>query len=155
MPGRDVCPRHRATDGAAGRVPGLTPDIPLKRGGELAGHRDRVLEQVEDGTVLVDRRGELGVAFRTLRSGHRHLDPDRGEAGPHGVVQAEEAAQVRADLDAGTLLRLVSGIAMAAEHAPAGAGPLLPWVLDGILRRPSPETARPDATAPMETRATA
>jgi AcrR family transcriptional regulator len=91
--------------------------------------------------MLSDRRTPLGHACTDMRT-----------AGAMLLEGAQRAGAVRADLDAGTLLRLVSGIAMAAEYAPDGAGPLLPLVLDGILRRPSPETARPDATAPMGAR---
>jgi hypothetical protein len=36
----------------------------------------------------------------------------------------------------GTLLRLVSGIAMAADHAPDDAQAMLPWLIEGIRRRP-------------------
>ena len=40
--------------------------------------------------MLVDRGGELGVAFRGLRPGNGHIDPDGSEAGPYGGVEAEK-----------------------------------------------------------------
>jgi len=80
--------------------------------------------------TLSDRRTPLGHACTDMRA-----------AGSMLLEGAKQAGAVRAGLDAGTMLRLASGIAMAAEYAPDGAAPLLPWVLDGVLSRPAAGTA--------------
>jgi hypothetical protein len=56
-------------------------------------------------------------------------------AGAALLERAQRAGEVRADLEMGTLLRLVTGIATAAEDAPDHAGTLLPWLIDGVRRR--------------------
>jgi hypothetical protein len=49
--------------------------------------------------VLVHRRGQLGVALLALRSGHGHLDANRGKTRPYRVVDTVEAAEVQVAFD--------------------------------------------------------
>jgi hypothetical protein len=67
---------------------------PQARGGERAGDRHGVLEQVQDRAVLVHGCGQFGVPLLTLRAGHGNLDANCGKARPHRVVDAEEAAEI-------------------------------------------------------------
>jgi hypothetical protein len=54
------------------------------------------------------------------------------ECGAALLERAQRAGVVRPDLKMSTLLLLVTGIATAAEHATDDAGPLLPWLVDGL-----------------------
>jgi hypothetical protein len=56
-------------------------------------------------------------------------------AGAALLARAQHAGTVRADLAMGTLLMLVTGIAMTAEHSPDNAMSLLPWLIDGVRPR--------------------
>lgn len=75
--------------------------------------------------MLNDRRTPLGHACTDMRSASGML-----------LENAKQAGAARADLDPGSMLLLVNGIAMATEHAPEGAASLLPWLLEGILEQP-------------------
>jgi hypothetical protein len=52
------------------------------------------------------------------------------------LEEAKQSGAARPDLDAGTMLRLAGGIAMAAEYDTEGAAPLLPWLLAAVLTTP-------------------
>jgi hypothetical protein len=87
----EAMPRHQRElpDGFRVATAGLRRGQCLAQAGRLAGrgdcagHRHRVLEQVKDRAVLVDRRRQLLVALRAFRPAHRDLDPDRRETRPH------------------------------------------------------------------------
>lgn len=80
---------------------------------------------------------------------------DAAVAARHGAMRsatsallsrAQEAGEIRTDIDAGTLLRLVNAIAWAAEQTPDSPGPtdqMLDVVLDG-LRDPDTGARRPE-----------
>ncbi len=76
------------------------------------------------GPVMYDTATPLGEACAGMRA-----------AGTTLLERAQCAGAARADLTMTTLLFLASGIAMAEEYAPDSAGPLLPWLIDGL--RPS------------------
>jgi AcrR family transcriptional regulator len=70
------------------------------------------------------------------------------EAGTALVRRAQEAGEIRGDVEVGDVLKLGHAIAMAAEHAPDGpdqADRLLGLVMDG-LRRGGPLPVGPTAT---------
>lgn len=61
------------------------------------------------------------------------------EAGAALVSRAQEAGEVRGDVDVADVLKLGHAIALAAEHAPDGPDRLLALVMDGLRRgRPLP-----------------
>jgi len=73
--------------------------------------------------------GPAARAHAPATSGVTALDdPPEG----HYDVRDRQAVGLRA-----TVRRLVSGVAMAAEHSPDSTGPLLPWVLSGIVHQPA------------------
>jgi AcrR family transcriptional regulator len=74
--------------------------------------------------TIYDKATPLGRACADMRA-----------AGATLLEQAQRDGVVRADLEMGTLLRLVSGIAMATDDAPDLAATLLPWLIDGVRRR--------------------
>src|SRR5262249_6736853 len=100
-----TAPPTRAPGGGSGRQHALRS----ARSGQRL-HRDRALdrrgvdEEVQDGTVLVDRVGQLAVALGRFGAGRDDLDADRGEAGADGGIQPEEALEIEialgADLEA-------------------------------------------------------
>jgi AcrR family transcriptional regulator len=74
--------------------------------------------------TLFDKATPLGRSCADMRA-----------AGATLLERAQRDGVVRADLEMGTLLRLVSGIAMATDDAPDHAATLLPWLIDGVRRR--------------------
>jgi AcrR family transcriptional regulator len=75
--------------------------------------------------MLADQRTPLGQACSDMRAAAGML-----------LENAKQVGAARTDLGVGSMLLLVNGIAMVAEHASDGAASLLPWLLEGILARP-------------------
>jgi AcrR family transcriptional regulator len=89
------------------------------------------------------KRG-LGVAVKTMLAGDSETlewcrETLRGALGEL-LTRAQETGEVRADVVPAEVLRLVHGVAMAAESAPEMADRLLSIVMDGL--RPLPPDAR-------------
>jgi AcrR family transcriptional regulator len=85
------------------------------------------------GPVMRDTATPLGEACAAMRT-----------AGATLLERAQRAGAARSDLTMTTLLLLASGIATAEEYAPDSAGPLLPWLIDGLRPQAAGPAPAPD-----------